>query len=371
MDDYRLKLYVVMCHVDKPLQSKAPYSCFEIPIQAGAALTETRVTDINDMDDCETNISDRNSRYSEASAMYWVYKHIDSPYVGILHYRRRLDLTDEDYVKYMDQGVDLITTEPGVYQYSIKDLYTKTHYASDWYLFMSILKRRDPGLFSFAEEIFDSCYFHQCNINVFKAEYYQEFCDWAFPILEEFYYNSPEKTDVYLHRDVGFIAERLSHLFVSKMKHDGKRVIEAPLLELPSGDNIQSECDYNNNRNVMRTCERLFIQNQIYRCERVIGKAIREYNGENDPELKSFSQALITGILERGQLSMTMFEYLPFELRSNLNTFLATWNGLIEIVRASVRAGAEEGDSVLNEYLSITHFSEIAVNEARIIAIDS
>ena len=45
-----LKLYVVSSHVDKPLKVKIENSKYEVPIQAGAALTEKRICEVNDYD---------------------------------------------------------------------------------------------------------------------------------------------------------------------------------------------------------------------------------------------------------------------------------------------------------------------------------
>ena len=59
----RMKLYIVTCHVDKPLKQEPPQSGYDIPIQAGAALTDMRTCEINDLDDCDDSISDRNRRY--------------------------------------------------------------------------------------------------------------------------------------------------------------------------------------------------------------------------------------------------------------------------------------------------------------------
>ena len=67
--DGRLKLYVISCHTDKPLLEERPSSVYEIPIQAGAALTDMRTCAINDHDGFPESISDRNLRYSEVTAM--------------------------------------------------------------------------------------------------------------------------------------------------------------------------------------------------------------------------------------------------------------------------------------------------------------
>ena len=107
----RLKMYVVCCHVDKPMEEGDLKSVYNVPIQAGAALTDKRICKLNDYDDFPESISDRNKRYSEMTAMYRIGALNDSEYVGITHYRRRFLLSDKQLEEYMDKGFDIITTK--------------------------------------------------------------------------------------------------------------------------------------------------------------------------------------------------------------------------------------------------------------------
>ncbi len=119
--DKRLKRYIISCHVDKPLLEEEPFSVYNCPIQAGAALTEKRICELNDHDGFPESRSDRNDRYSEVTAMWWIGNHIDTPYIGIEHYRRRFRLTDEEIAAYMDEGIDIITSYPICMSWSVED----------------------------------------------------------------------------------------------------------------------------------------------------------------------------------------------------------------------------------------------------------
>ena len=364
MAEKRLKSYIISCQVDKPLTQEAPESIYGVPIQAGAALTDVRTCALNDLDDCPNSISDRNRRYSEATAMYWIGTHPDSKYVGISHYRRRLNLSDEQLDKMMDDDVDIITTVPVDLGVSIEADYRKVLYSKDWDLFMDILKRRDPEDYEFALECFGSNMLHVGNINIFKSELYTEFWKWTFPILDEFWRTSPEKTDVYQHRDVGFIAERLSHLFVMKMIRDGKKVIEAPLINLSSGEwDCKGECDYNDFDDVYEACERLYKAGQITKCCNVIGESVRQ-NGKSDDRIKALSEIMVTGILERGNEVLSMHEYLPQNFRTDLNTLIYIWNALKKSLKTFMDLGNDESASLLDGVLKLTHFSKTAQKEA-------
>ena len=365
-DQSKLKLYIVSCHVDKPLTQPQPESKYTIPIQAGAALTDMRVCPINDMDDCDDNISERNTRYSEATAMYWIGKHISSDYVGILHYRRRLDLTDEQYEKLMDDGVDIITTEAIDLGESIENDYRNVLYSCDWDLFMEILKKRDPDDYDFAVECFNSNLIHACNINVFKSELYSEFAGWAFPILDDFYKNSPEKTDTYQHRDVGFIAERLSHLFVMKMERAGKKIVSAPLTDLRSDEwDVKKECDYSSADDIFSACDRLYKARQITKCCNVLGEAMRG-DCRDDETIKKLSEIFIIGIKEKREEKLTMHEYLPEHFRTDLKTLLYVWTGFEKALETHLKVNTPESQKLLEDMIAMTGFGKTALREAAV-----
>ena len=364
MDSKRLKLYIISCHVDKPLTQETPSSKYNVPIQAGAALTDMRTCKLNDLDDCPNSVSDRNRRYSEATAMYWISRHIDSDYVGILHYRRRLDLTDEEYDRYMDDGVDIITTHLLNLGQSIETNYREVLYSTDWDLFMNILNEHDPSEYEFYRECLSSEMIHGSNINVFRAELYREYSEWAFPILDEFWKRSPEKTDIYQHRDVGFIAERLSHLFVMRMIRDGKKVVEVPIMDLRSEEwDCKKACDYSDQDEVFNTCDSLYKARQILRCCNVVGESVRR-GGNKDPRIAKLSEVMVTGILERRELPLTMHEYLPIQFKSDLNTLLYIWDALKKALQTYILLKNEESSKMLDDILALTHFSNVAQKEA-------
>ncbi len=370
-----LKLYVVSCHADKPLAEEPHKSVFECPIQAGAALTDVRNCEINDMIDCPDNISERNSRYSEATAMFWIYKHLDVPYIGIEHYRRRLDVSDEEYLCLIDKGIDIITTKPMKLIYSnsrdrvlsIKEHYQLTHYASDWDIFMDILKKYNTDDYNLALEVFDKPVIHPCNINVFKSDLYREFADWAFPICEEFYQRSPEKTDVFQHRDVGYIMERLSHLFVTKMEIYGKNVFYAPLLEIKSYETDPYDMVLNDPDQVYNECNALFRENQITKAQRLLDKAMQTMCA-SDERLMLLNRVFTAYLNERSELGQTMLEYLPKEYRSDLDILTSIWSGFEQIVKIYIDSKDDKALEKLSQYLKLTGFSRNALRTAMAIA---
>ena len=366
--DARLKNYIICCHADKKLKQEVPVSIYDQFIQAGTALTKDRICGLNDMDDCPDNISDRNQRYSEATAMYWIWKHIDTPYVGIMHYRRRLMISDEQYSELMDEGVDIITSVVHDLVVSIEEDYRDTLYSCDWDLYMEILKRYDPDNYDYYEMLLNDTTIHPCNLGVYRGDIYRELCQWAFPICNEFYLRSPEKTDLYQRRDAGFIMERLTHLFVARKKRDGFKIAEADIVDLRSDKwTPEGECSYSDFDEVYKACNRLYKSDQIIRCNNVMGVALRN-GAEKDDRLRTLSELLITSIKERQEIPESMHEYLPKEFRSDIGILIDIWNGLKKIVKLHYDMKNEMTMKKLTEYIELTGFSKVAVREAYLYA---
>ena len=293
-----------------------------------------------------------------------MYRHIDTPYIGIAHYRRRLDLTDAQYNEFMDNDVDIITSVPHKLNESIEEQYKALCYSYDWEVFKGVLRRLDPSNYQFYLSCLNRNDMHLCNINVFKSELFKELCEWAFPICDEFAKLCHEKTDVYQHRDVSFIMERLSHLFVMLKAKEGKNIIEADMVKFDSFEwDAYDECDYTDSDEVYAICNRLYKENRIIRCKYVMGYALR--NGlEKDHRLRSFAEILSASIEERNNLPMTMHEYLPKEFRSSLDILIPIWDGLKKISRLYNQNDDETIKQKFREYVSMTHFSNEAFRVA-------
>ncbi len=360
-NDDRLKLYIISSHVDKPLGEDHVPSVYECPIQAGAALTEKRICELNDYDGFAESISERNARYCEATAMWWIGNHIDTPYVGIEHYRRRLKLTDEQIAGYMDDGVDVITSVPQKMQWSVKDDYKAILYAGDWDLFMGILRTYASEDAAFAEDCFSKDTLYSCNIGIFRSDLYKEYCDWAFPILDEFYRRSPVKTDIYQRRDVGFIAERLTHLFICRMIERNKRVVEAEMINLRSASSYTTDeeiCDRTDPAEVYRVCDRLYRDHHIGKCAYLLAEASEQ--NALDERLMALEEVLGVAEMESDHYSQTMHDYLPPDMRSDTASLVGTYGRFRTLIREYLTTGDERSYSGLKDYISVTHFSRIA-----------
>ena len=357
-----LKLYVVKSHVDKPLDEEIKISKYEIPIQAGATLTENRICDVNDHDGFEKSISDRNRRYSECTAIWWIGNHIDSDYVGVEHYRRRFVISESELEELMEDDVDIITTKPMRVNEGLKQNYVNDHYGGDWVMLFDMLKRYDSENYSFYESLVDGKEFHFGNINIMKADLFREYCEWAFPMVDEYYKNTPEKLDAYNRRDAGFIMERLSHLFVMRMKRDGKKVVEREVKNYSKHAWVPTdECDVTNFDAVYEACNRLYDGAQITKLCNVLGEAMK-HGAEKDPRLSRMSDVLYGGILERMQSQITMYEYLPNEMKDSLEHLCESFDQLKQMVSLYAQNPTDEMKQLFANYLGTTGYSMILVN---------
>lgn len=359
MSNKRLNMYIIGCHVDKPLEEADLQSKYNIRIQAGAALTDKRIYELNDHDDFEDSISDRNQRYSEMTAMYWIGKHIESDYVGIAHYRRRFLLSDAELDQYMNEGFDIITTKSYPLPEIVSDNYRICYYSSDWELFLDILNEFHPEDIALSEKVFAKDHIHPCNMNIFSAEAYKEYCDWIFPMLNAFYERSPWKTDTYQRRDVGFIGERLSSLFVEKYMAAGKRVIEAPFRDLKSATWTPTmECALTDFDGIYRACQKYYLQNNITRCRELISKAL-ENGGFSHEKVREISQLFRAGVKEQHTYPLTFYEYLPDMWKKDLDTLLAAYNGVGTIMKIASGGVTLEVQALYKDFVATTGFTDV------------
>lgn len=86
-----LVLYETHSHRDTPLSHPPECLSFERSIQAGATLTDVRVSPLSDS--TGVNISAKNLQYCEMTATFWVWRNTSHDWSGIEHYRRHLLVT--------------------------------------------------------------------------------------------------------------------------------------------------------------------------------------------------------------------------------------------------------------------------------------
>lgn len=245
---------------------KVPDSDIYLPIQVGAALTDEVFSSPYIQDDTGDNISEKNKRYNELTALYWAWKNLkDVDYVGLCHYRRyfyplssniknfirktikkflyyssktmpvriRRNITyyKHDIVSYGNifknsnslernlknllESYDVIVPYKNLFsKYSLKDHYKKYHKEEDFYLLTEELIKSgiDRGKI---DSIFNKKYLRFCNMVIMRKDILDEYCNWLFPLLFSLERSiSYESRDEQESRVLGFLAERLLSIWI-------------------------------------------------------------------------------------------------------------------------------------------------------------
>ena len=194
-----------------------PEEEYYLPVFVGSALNELDLP--YQRDDEGDNISNKNRSFCELTGLYWAYKNLKADYIGLSHYRRRLNLSGVDLSKY-----DVIL--PGKRHYYIETVYSQfkhAHGSEGLDKAREIIKKDHPEYL----ESFDRCMqkrsLHIFNIFVMKYDIFRSYCDFLFDLLFKI---EEELGDV--DRLYGYISERLLDVFLDHNKIAYK---EVPLIE--------------------------------------------------------------------------------------------------------------------------------------------
>lgn len=220
------RIYVVRNIGDKRIQHPWKLKEYEKEIQAGAALTDQRLSEGILTDHIGENISDRNRQFCELTALYWIWKNSCEDVVGLVHYRRHFILPDDWLKRMKDYNIDVVLPVPLYVVPSLGENYKLRHDPSDWEYLMDYLKMQDEETYRKAKSFFEGNLYSPCNMFIMKKPVLNDLCEWLFPILEAVAAHGGEKKDGYLNRYPGFISERLISYFFERYR-DKYRLVYA------------------------------------------------------------------------------------------------------------------------------------------------
>ncbi len=233
---YKPGIYMFMAKFYKDRLLRQDYDIPEwiIPIQAGAALCHERVTALLDCDG--ENISLKNGNYSELTVLYWIWKNClmrdasgngcyrtsrretkaDSgkiKYYGLSHYRRILELTEDDILRLEDNKVDAVLPYPMPYEPDIRQHHKRYLTEGDWGALLTALKELQPEYANAISSVMSQQYFYNYNIILAREEVLADYCSWLFPILERTEQLSEPKGWERKDRYIGYMGEALETLY--------------------------------------------------------------------------------------------------------------------------------------------------------------
>lgn len=222
----RRRIYVVRNIGDKRIQQSWKLKDYEKEIQAGAALTDQRLSEEILTDYLGENISDRNRQFCELTALYWIWKNSCEDVVGMVHYRRHFILPDDWFQRMEAYNIDVVLPVPLYVVPSLGENYKLRHDPSDWEYLMDYFKMQDEETYRNAKLFFEGNLYSPCNMFIMKKPVLNDLCEWMFPILEAVAVHGGQKKDGYLNRYPGFISERLISYFFERNR-DKYRLVYA------------------------------------------------------------------------------------------------------------------------------------------------
>jgi len=221
----QLYVYKAKFYMDKNLQTRIADPDYVTPIQVGAVKTDVRVADV--LDSIGDNISDKNGNYSELTGLYWIWKNrVENNYYGrdcyygLAHYRRQLELTDDDLLRLRDNDIDVVLPYPMPYEPNIEEHHKRYLSDAEWNAVVQALQELQPEYAEILKTILKQDYFYNYNIIIAKSRVLEEYCKWLFPILfriEEI--NDPNK-EKEPNRYIGYVGETLETLYFMYNKNN-------------------------------------------------------------------------------------------------------------------------------------------------------
>lgn len=203
-------------------------------------------------DNSSDNISEKNPYFCELTATYWIWKNATANIVGLFHYRRFLNFTNtdtkihtindgtaskykitEDVIENILKEYDLIVpykNKPN--KLSVYDYYCQAHIGSDMDLLLEIIKQKYPKDYDTAiHELKNNSQMFVGNMLIAHKKVFDMYAKWLFSILFEVEKKiQPDvlSRDTYQQRVYGFLAERLTGVFIAT--HPNLKVKQVPML---------------------------------------------------------------------------------------------------------------------------------------------
>lgn len=191
-------------------------------------------------DDTGDNISRKNPYYCELTGLYWLWKNVDSDYLGVVHYRRYLGkrkrgrdlfakiLTEQEILAYMRQADILLPKKRRYYIESVYKHYAHTHYAEHLNQTRAVIEEYHPDYLDAFDRVMKRSCAHMFNMFVMSREKCDMYCRWIFDILGHL----EEKVDVsrydeFQARVFGRVSEMMLDVWLEKNQFPYR---EAPII---------------------------------------------------------------------------------------------------------------------------------------------
>ncbi|XXQ69150.1 DUF4422 domain-containing protein [Neisseriaceae bacterium B1] len=217
-----------------------------IPIQVGVNMPDLGYLREHQLD----NIAEKNPNFCELTVLYFIWKNIHTPLVGLAHYRRyfavkrpsfqrkwgqlraKLHLapksvatrfriaTPAEILNQLAQH-DLLIPEPDIFAQTLREQYAEKHHVHDLDIVRNIIAQQYPAYLIAFDQMQTGHIFYYGNMFFGKKELINQYCEWLFSIL----FTAEQQIDYceysdYNKRIFGFLSERLFTTWIIHHQND-------------------------------------------------------------------------------------------------------------------------------------------------------
>ncbi len=216
----QLTIYMASFYKDKPLNNPQVLPGYIKSLFLGCDGAVKAGIDIGNKadfyDNKGDNISEKNPNRCEMTAHYWIWKNrldTDDEYVGICHYRRILELDDEDLKKITGNDVDVVLPYPMIHYPNAGKQHTWYVPDKDWDLMKQVVNELYPEYGERFDEVFSVQEFYNYNMMLAKKSVFADYCGWLYPILDRIEELSEPKGIDRHDRYTAYLSESLTTLY--------------------------------------------------------------------------------------------------------------------------------------------------------------
>lgn len=216
-----MAVYMASSHKDGKLSEPFIIPAWTHAVQGGCSLTDMRINAFYDNEG--ENISAKNADFAEMTVMYWIWKNAPyTQYKGLCHYRRHFVFGAEQIAFLEDADIDVVLTTPRMVFPDIQSMFVggTPINQQDFKLLMGILRQMYPAYFITAKVYWQEHFYYPNNMVIAKAEVFDQYCEWIFPILFELESFYRERGITRGDRYVAYSAEMLTSLFFVHNKNN-------------------------------------------------------------------------------------------------------------------------------------------------------
>lgn len=250
------RIFIGICyHKPAPIVSTQ----YLVPIHVGKKQSSV---DLGGMlgDDTGGNISGKNKNWCELTALYWMKHNVKAEYYGLMHYRRILNFNPrnrrggsfykvekfeinrfgwtDSLVEAAVKDNDIVTSPtwnihpPGASHIPMtnEEMYAHQHNLDDLIVIEDIIREHYPQIYPYFIQVITARQLFFGNVAIMRAPFFEGYTDFLFDALEraESIIDISSR-DAYQARIWGFLAERLTNVYVAYAKCE----LNAKVISLP------------------------------------------------------------------------------------------------------------------------------------------